>query len=115
MKAWFIWFIILIFFIILPARRRKRTAAQIVMKKRKNRLSKEERMKMYELLKRFIGKRCNISVINSSVSTLGTITEVQDNWVIVDTNSNGLDVINIDYITTVSEWPKAKKKNNKEK
>ena len=65
---------------------------------------------MYELLKRFIGKKCNISIINSSAGILGTITEVQDNWVIVDTDSNGIDAINIDYITQISEWERKKKK-----
>ncbi len=110
MQSYFLIMFVVFICIILPARRRKKAAAQIVMKKRKNRLSKEERMKMYELLKRFIGKKCNITVMNSSTGTLGTITEVQDNWVIVDTNSNGLDVINIDYITRISEWPKAEKK-----
>ena len=70
---------------------------------------------MYELLKRFIGKKCNISIMNSSTGILGTITEVQDNWVIVDTDGNSTDAINIDYITQISDWdakkPKKEKKN----
>lgn len=65
---------------------------------------------MYELLKRFIGKKCNITIMNSSTGILGTITEIQDNWIIVDTDSNNADAVNIDYITQISEW-KTKKKN----
>ncbi len=110
MDNYIIWFIIIFLCIILPLMRQKKAAAQIVMKKRKNRMTKEERMNMYELLKRFIGKNCNISLMNSSAGILGTITEVEDNWVMVDTNSNGIDVINIDYITRISEWVRPEKK-----
>lgn len=111
MNSWFIYFIIIYLCIILPMFRRKRNAAVIATKKIKNKkLNKEERMKMYELLKRFIGKKCNISIMNSSSGILGTITEVQDNWVIVDTDSNGTDAVNIDYITQISEWEIKKKK-----
>ncbi len=110
MNSWFIYFIIIYLCIILPMFRRKRNAAVIATKKIKNKkLNKGERMKMYELLKRFIGKKCNISIMNSSSGILGTITEVQDNWVIVDTDNNGTDAVNIDYITQISEW-KTKKK-----
>ena len=67
-------------------------------------------MKMYELLKRFIGKKCNISVMNSSTGVLGTIIEVQDNWVIIDTDGTGTDAVNVDYITRITEWPVKDKK-----
>ncbi|MBQ8176615.1 MAG: hypothetical protein IJ035_06220 [Oscillospiraceae bacterium] len=111
MNNYILFFLIIFFCIILPARRRREASAVIATKKIKNKkLNKEERMKMYELLKRFIGKKCNISIINSSAGILGTITEVQDNWVIVDTDSNGIDAINIDYITQISEWERKKKK-----
>ena len=103
MNSWFIYFIIIYLCIILPMFRRKRNAAVIATKKIKNKkLNKEERMKMYELLKRFIGKKCNISIMNSSSGILGTITEVQDNLVIVDTDNNCTDAVNIDYITQIS-------------
>lgn len=111
MSNWFIYFVIIYLCIILPMIRRKKNAAVIATKKIRNKkLNKEERMKMYELLKRFIGKKCNISIMNSSSGILGTITEVQDNWVIVDTDNNGTDAVNIDYITQISEWPAKDKK-----
>ena len=111
MNNWFIYFLLLYFFIIRPMFHRKRNAAVIATKKIKNKkLNKEERMKMYELLKRFIGKKCSISIMNSSSGILGTITEVQDNWVVVDTDNNGTDAVNIDYITQISEWEIKKKK-----
>ena len=111
MSNWFIYFVIIYLCIILPMIRRKKNAAVIATRKIKNKkLNKEKRMKMYELLKRFIGKKCNISIMNSSSGILGTITEVQDNWVIVDTDNNGTDAVNIDYITQISEWPAKEKK-----
>ena len=91
--------------------RRKSNSAGIATKKIKNKkLNKEERIKMYELLKRFIGKKCNISIMNSSTGVLGTITEVQDNWVIIDTDGNGTDAVNVDYITRITEWSVKEKK-----
>ena len=105
-------FLIIIFLcVILPARRRKKTAAVIMTKKIKNKkLNKEERMKMYELLKRFIGKKCHINVMNTSEGILGVISEVQDNWVVIETDSNTLETLNIDYITRIREWPNKEKK-----
>ena len=111
MSNWFIYFVIIYLCIILPMIRRKKNAAVIATKKIKNKkLNKEERMKMYELLKRFIGKKCNISIMNSNSGILGTITEVQDNWVVINTDNNGTDAVNIDYITQISEWPTKEKK-----
>lgn len=103
--------LLLIFCVILPAKRRKEIFVHHAIQKiKKKKLSKEERMKMYELLKRFIGKRCSITIMNSSVGVLGTITEIQDNWVIIDTDGSNNDAINIDFITRVTEWPVKEKK-----
>ena len=104
-------FLIIIFLcIILPARRRKKAAAVYMTKIKRKKLDKEERTKMYELLKRFIGKKCHIVTMNSNEGILGTITEVQDNWVVIEATSNTLDTINIDYITRITEWPSKEKK-----
>ena len=111
MDNWFIYLPLLYFFIIIPMLRRKRNSSVIATKKIKNKkLNKEERMKMYELIKRFIGKKCNISIMNSSTGVLGTVMEVQDNWVIIDTDGSGTDAVNIDYITRITEWPVKEKK-----
>lgn len=67
-------------------------------------------MKMYELLKRFIGKKCHIVIMNSSEGILGTVMDVQDNWVIIDTDGNGTDAVNVDYITRITEWSVKEKK-----
>lgn len=101
---------ILLFCIILPAARRRRTMAALMIKKRKRKkLTLEERIKMYEIIKRFIGKECIISMMTGETSQVqGTIKDVQENWVVIDTGY-GDDVVNIDYITRVREYPRNKK------
>lgn len=105
---------ILLFCIILPAARRRRTMAALMIKKRKcKKLTLEERIKMYEIIKRFIGKECIISLMTGETSQVqGTIKDVQENWVVIDTGY-GDDVVNIDYITRVREYPR--NKNGKKK
>lgn len=107
-------FFILLFCIILPAFRRRRTMAALMITKRKRKkLTMEERIKMYEIIKRFIGKECIISMMTGETSQVqGTIKEVQENWVVID-SGYGDDVVNIDYITRVREYPR--NKNGKKK
>lgn len=111
---WIIWFI-LFFCIILPMLRRKKTAMTMqVLKKKKAKMTKEERLKMYELVSRFVGKEVIITVMNSETAGVtGVVTEVKDNWLVVDTKGNGLDAVNIDYITRIREYPR--KENGKKK
>lgn len=105
---------ILLFCIILPAVRRRRTMAALMITKRKRRkLTLEERIKMNEIIKRFIGKECIVyTMMGESAQVQGTITDVQENWVVIDTGF-GDDVVNIDYITRVREYPR--NKNGKKK
>lgn len=110
----FIIIFILIFCIILPAARRRRTMAALrITKRKRKKLTLEERIKMYEIIKRFIGKESIISLMTGETSQVqGTIKDVQENWVVIDTGY-GDDVVNIDYITRVREYPR--NKNGKKK
>ncbi|MGN0586503.1 MAG: DUF6897 domain-containing protein [Oscillospiraceae bacterium] len=68
---------------------------------------------MYEIIKRFIGKECIVYMMTGETSQVhGTIKDVQENWVSIDTGF-GDDVVNIDYITRVREYPR--NKNGKKK
>lgn len=83
-------------------------------RKVKNKMTKEERMKMYELISRFIDKEVIITVMNSeTVGVTGFVREVKDNWVVLETTDKGLDALNIDYITRIREYPR--KANGKKK
>lgn len=65
---------------------------------------------MSEIIKRFIGKECFITTMNENV--MGMVETVEDNWVIVSSIGNktgGIEIINIDYISRIREYPKNKK------
>ncbi len=68
---------------------------------------------MNEMMKRFIDKEVLINVMNSEATVQGFVKEVNESWLVVDTNNNGLDMINIEYITRIREYPR--KENGKKK
>ena len=62
---------------------------------------------MSEAFKKFIGKECIITTMNSAV--VGIVEEIMDNWILIRKNSGaGGDMINADYIIRIQE--KGKKK-----
>lgn len=102
----YIMLFIVIFIIIYSGQRDEKIIAKQIKKMR----NKEERAAMTELAKRFIGKECVISTFNSQV--VGVIKEVTDGAVLIENNENP-EIINIDYIVKIKEYPK--NKNGKKK
>lgn len=104
--------IILLFLVIFPAIRRRRIAVvrNILSKKMQN---KENRV-MKELAKRFIGEDCIIYPISSFDGSLhGVIKEVNDSAMIIENTSGELEVVNLDFVTRIRQYPR--KKNGKKK
>ena len=66
---------------------------------------------MSEAVKRFIGKDCIITTMNENVT--GVIEAVEDDWIVVKSKSNNAEIIKIDYISRVQEYPR--NKNGKKK
>lgn len=97
---------ILLFIIIYSDKRKEK----IILKQIKKMKNKEERAEMTELAKRFIGKECVISTFNSQV--VGVVKEVTDGAVLIENNENP-EIINIDYIVKIKEYPR--NKNGKKK
>lgn len=97
----------MIVFIIIYEQQRKR---EIVVRQLKKIRSKKERAVMTELAKRFIDKECIIYTFNSQVT--GTIKEVTNSAVLIE-NKDTSEIINIDYIVRIREYPK--NKNGKKK
>lgn len=64
---------------------------------------------MNEAIKSFIGKECIITTINDNV--IGVMESVEDNWIIVrSTNKNGSkEIVNVDYVSCIQEYPRNKK------
>ncbi|MBQ8228014.1 MAG: hypothetical protein IJZ88_03275 [Clostridia bacterium] len=57
---------------------------------------------MYELAQKFLGKECIIYTFNSQLS--GTIKEVNESGILVE-KSGSLEVINIDFVVRIREYP----------
>lgn len=91
--------IIILLFVIIPSQRRN-----IIKKIRKKR---GKRIMANELIKKYIGKNCVISTGTFGSAASGEITAVEDNWIEINTKK-GAQVINIDFITNITEIPSKK-------
>ena len=64
---------------------------------------------METLAKHFIGKECIIyTVTDTSAAIQGTLKEVTDGGLILE-NKEGLQAINLEYITRIREYPRNSK------
>lgn len=111
-NAYIVWFVIFVCIILPAIARRKRVkayAAIKIAKRKRKHLNDEEKAKMNEIIQKFIGKECIISTINSeSVSVQGTIEEINGGWITV-THDGTEEMINVDYIVKIKEYPRKKK------
>ena len=101
---------IIVMFVILYIlfRNRKAVVARKTVKKRRA----EGKREMVELAKKFIGKECLISAFDSNHQFEGTIVEVSDGAILIE-NKNGSEVINLDFVIRIREFPR--KPNGKKK
>lgn len=112
MNSNYIIFLVLLFLIIIPwITRQKRIGAirHVLNRKKQN----KENYAMKELARQFIGKECIIyTVMGMDSGIQGTIKEVSDGGIIVE-KKDGIEAINLEYVTRIREWPrnaKGKKK-----
>lgn len=89
--------IIVLMIIIFINQRNEKTLLKNILKKRKS----EDNI-MYELAQKFLGKECIIYTFNSQLS--GTIKEVNESGILVE-KSGSLEVINIDFVVRIREYP----------
>lgn len=69
---------------------------------------------MKELAKQFIGKECIIYTVMSIDSGIqGTIKEVTDGGIILE-KKDGVEAVNLEYITRIREWPRNSKGKKKQ-
>ena len=61
---------------------------------------------MSEAFKKFIGKECIITTMNSSV--VGVVEETLDNWILIRKGKGADDMINVDYIIRIQENKKSR-------
>ena len=111
MNSFYLLLALLLLMMIPQITRRRRLAAvrHILNQKKHN----KENITMKELAKQFIGKECIIYTVMSIDSGIqGTIKEVTDGGIILE-KKDGVEAVNLEYITRIREWPhnsKGKKK-----
>lgn len=102
-NLWSVYFVLLVavFLLYIPQKKRRRYVAyrHIV----KNRIINQKRRSiMKELVQRFIGKDVYIKLLEGNAD--GVVTEVTDNGIVLDNNGK-LQVVNLDYVMKVREYP----------
>lgn len=108
-----LWIIVLFLILFLFIKRKRRTAA-IIQHIRNKRKQDKEKSIMKELAKQFIDKECIIYTITSNDGSLqGIIKEVCDGGMIIESISGERQVVNLDFVTRIREYPR--KKNGKKK
>lgn len=107
------WWIVVILIIYLCIRKERQTAA-VVRQIQKQRKQNKEKAAMKELAMKFIGEECLIYTITSSSGSIqGVIKEVDDGGMIIEKGSGEREIINLDFVTRIRQFPK--KKNGKKK
>ena len=107
-KTWYIYYLFLMIIILyFPWKRRNRYAAFRFMKIGNINYSLRCAGKiMRELAERFIGKDVYINLLDGRAD--GVIKEVTGNGIVLE-NKNGVQVVNLDYVVKLREYPYNKK------
>ena len=75
---------------------------------------KKQNKEMKELAKRFIGEECIIYTITSNDGSVqGVIKEIDDGGMVIEKKTGELEIINLDFVTRIRQYPR--KKNGKKK
>lgn len=104
-STWYIYFVLFItvFLIYLPRKRKRQYIVnRIVTKNRKMYRNDDRRIIMKELAQRFIGKDVYIKLLEGNAD--GIVREVTDSGIILD-NKGNLQVVNLDYVMKIREYP----------
>ncbi len=108
----YLWIVVLLV-IYLCIRKKRRTAAAVWQIQNRRKQNKEIMM-MKELAKQLIGEECIIYTITSNDGSVqGVIREIDDGGMIIERNSGEREIVNLDFVTRIREYPK--KKNGKKK
>lgn len=106
---WLVIFLIIILYI-----RKKRKTAAAVWKAHNRKKQESETHVMKELAKQFIGEDCIIYTITSNDGSVqGVIKEITDSGILLERASGEKEIINLEFVTRIREYPK--KKNGKKK
>ena len=99
--------------VIIPwiTRQRRLAAVRHILNQKKQ---NKENSEMKELAKRFIGEECIIYTITSNDGSVqGVIKEIDDGGMVIEKKTGELEIINLDFVTRIRQYPR--KKNGKKK
>ena len=64
-----------------------------------------------ELFKKFIGKKCLLHCDGGEITVpTGTLLSIEENWAEIETLDGKTQLINLDYVSKIEEYPEKKKK-----
>ncbi len=110
MTSYLVFVVVLIIFFCIRKRRRTAAVWQIQNQRKQN----KEILVMKEFVKQFIGEECIIYTITSDDGSVqGVIKEIGDGGMIIERTSGEREIINLDFVTRIREYPR--KKNGKKK
>ena len=108
----YLW-IVVILIIFLCIRKKQQTTAAVWQIQNRRKQNKEI-LVMKELAKQFIGEECIIYTITSNDGSVqGIIKEINDGGMIIERNTGEREIVNLDFVTRIREYPR--KKNRKKK
>lgn len=113
MDSYYIILLAFLLLVILPwiARRRRLAAIRHILNRKKQ---NRECHVMKELAKRFLEKECIIYTIASNDGSIqGVIKELDDGGMVIEKHSGEQEIINLEFVTRIREYPR--KKNGKKK
>ena len=113
MDSSYIILFVLLFLVILPwiARQRKIAAVRHILNRKKQ---NKENLHMKELAKQLVGEECIIYTIASSDASIqGVIKEIGDGGMVIERKSGEKEIINLDFVTRIRQYPR--NKNGKKK
>ena len=107
--SYFLPFIIILIFLLLERRKQKIAVTHHNIKKKRKDIHT-----MKELAKQFIGEECIIYTIASNDGSIqGVIKEIDDGGMVIEKKTGELEIINLDFVTRIRQYPR--KKNGKKK
>ena len=104
----YLWIVVIVI-IFLCIRKKRRTAAAVWQIQNRRKQNKEI-LVMKELAKHFIGEECIIYTITSNDGSVqGVIKEIDDGGMIIERKSGEREIVNLDFVTRIREYPRNKK------
>lgn len=103
--AYYVPILLLLLIVILNQQRDRQVVEKQILKKKRQ--TRKGNRAMIELAKEMVGKECLIYTFNGTQLS-GNVTEIRENAILLD-NGREKEIVNLDYVVRIREFPKNKK------